>query len=206
MRLARVEYWQKLRDILAENLVFIDESGCNLNFIRSYARSPQGQRAYGSSYPKGRQNVSIIGAISLQGMVASYHVLGTNDGLTFEAYVARILVPNLRAGQVVVMDNCSIHRGEEIKQLIEQAGAKLIFLPPYSPDFSPLENYWCGMHCRIPAGSYFPQGRQSKLKAILRTLGARTYPEFVKAIEEAISQISLQDIHSWFTHCCYCTS
>ena len=86
------------------------------------------------------------------------------------------------------MDNCSIHKGEEIEALIASAGAKLIYLPPYSPDFSPIENCW------------------SKIKSLLRSIGARNYPDLAKAIEEAFNKVSLDDIRPWFTHCCYCTS
>lgn len=86
------------------------------------------------------------------------------------------------------MDNCSIHKGKEIEALITQAGAKLIYLPPYSPDFSPIENCW------------------STIKSLLRSIGARTYPDLAKAIEEAFAQVSLDHIRGWFTHCCYCTS
>jgi DDE superfamily endonuclease len=88
----------------------------------------------------------------------------------------------------VIINNCSIHKGKEIENLIEAAGAKLIYLPPYSPDFSPIENCW------------------SKIKNLLRSLGARSYPDLAKAIETAFSQVSLNDIYNWFTHCCYCTS
>lgn len=86
------------------------------------------------------------------------------------------------------MDNCSIHKGKEIKALIQAAGANLIYLPPYSPDFSPIENCW------------------SKIKSILRSLSPRNYPDLAKAIDEAFNKVSLQDIRSWFTHSCYCTS
>ena len=86
------------------------------------------------------------------------------------------------------MDNCSIHKGEAIEELINQAGATLIYLPPYSPDFSPIENCW------------------SKIKTILRTIGARNYANLGKAIQDAFAQVSLMDILGWFTHCCYRTS
>jgi transposase len=86
------------------------------------------------------------------------------------------------------MDNCSIHKGAEIEVALNKAKARLIFLPPYSPDFSPIENYW------------------SKLKTILRSIGARTYQDLEKAITEAFGQISTQDIHNWFAHGCYCNS
>lgn len=86
------------------------------------------------------------------------------------------------------MDNCSIHKGEEIEALITKAGAKLIYLPPYSPDFSPIENCW------------------SKIKSLLRSISARNYTDLAKAIEEAFNKVSLDNIRGWFTHCCYCTS
>lgn len=155
---------------------------------RLSARSPKGQRAHGKRPQKRGKNVSIISALGLQGIVAQVSLLGAIDGLTFEAFIARKLVPHLWPGACVILDNCSIHLGEAIEALIIQAGAKLVYLPPYSPDFSPIENCF------------------SKIKSILRALEARTYPDLTKAIEEAFSQVSLDDIKGWFTHCCYCTS
>lgn len=155
--------------------------------IRLRARSAKGTRAYSSKPSKRGQNVSIIGALGLNGVVADYSLMGATDGLTFEAFISQKLVPKLWKGACIVMDNCSVHLGETVRELIEAAGAQLLYLPPYSPDFSPIENCW------------------SKLKSILRTIGARTYPDLAKAIEEAVSKISLDDIRGWFTHCCYCT-
>lgn len=114
--------------------------------------------------------------------------MGGTDAVTFEAFISQKLVPELWAGACVILDNCSIHKGETIRALIEEVGARLIYLPTYSPDFNPIENCW------------------SKLKSILRQIGARTYPDLVQAIESAFKQISTNDIRSWFTHCCYCTS
>lgn len=173
---------------MAENLIFIDESGVNLALTRSHARAQKGRRAYGKRPQKRGQNVSIISALGLKGIVSQVSLLGAVDALTFEAFIARKLVPRLWTGACVILDNCSIHLGTAIEELIRQAGATLIYLPPYSPDFSPIENCF------------------SKLKSILRTVEARTYPDLAKAIEEAFSQISLADIKGWFTHCCYCTS
>ena len=121
-------------------------------------------------------------------MISQYSILGATDGLTFEAYISQILAPQLWDGACVIMDNCSIHKGGEIENIIEAAGAKLIYLPPYSPDFSPIENCW------------------SKIKNALRTIGARNYPDLAKAIETAFNQVSLNDINNWFAHCCYCTA
>jgi transposase len=183
-----LDFWQLIQGILAKDLIFIDESGVNLALTRLYARSPKGKRARGARPHKRGKNVSLIGALGLSGILTQISLLGATDGLTFEAFIAQRLVPKLWAGACVIMDNCSIHKGEEIEQWITQAGAKLIYLPPYSPDFSPIENCW------------------SKIKSLLRSMGARTYQDLAKAIEEAFAQVSLDDIQGWFTHCCYCTS
>lgn len=184
----RLDFWLKIQDISPENLIFLDESGVNLSLIRQFARAPKGKRAHSSRPQKRSKNVSIIGAIGLKGLISKYSLVGATDGLTFEAFISQHLVPQLWEGACVVMDNCSIHQGKEIENLIEMAGAKLIYLPPYSPDFSPIENCW------------------SKIKSILRSLGARNYPDLVQAIESAFNKVSLNDIRNWFTHCCYCTS
>ena len=183
----RVEFWETVGGIPAKDLIFLDESGVNLALVRLFARSKKGKRAHGSRPHKRGKNVSIIGAIGLNGLVSQYSILGAVDGLTFEAFIACKLVPKLWAGAYVLMDNCSIHKGEAIEELINQAGATLIYLPPYSPDFSPIENCW------------------SKIKTILRTIGARNYANLGKAIQDAFAQVSLVDILGWFTHCCYCT-
>lgn len=156
--------------------------------VRLFARAPKGKRARGERPIKRGKNVSLIGAIGFRGIITQISLIGATDGLTFEAFISQKLVPKLWEGAYVVMDNCSIHKGKEIEALIQAAGAKLIYLPPYSPDFSPIENCW------------------SKIKNILRSIGARNYPSLAKAVEEAFNKVSLKDIQGWFTHCCYCTS
>ncbi|MHC5748824.1 MAG: IS630 family transposase, partial [Nostoc sp.] len=158
VQLLRVQFWLQLHGIPTENLVFLDEAGANLSLIRHSARSKKGKRAHGSRPQKRCKNVSIIGAIALKGVISQYSILGACDGLTFEAYISQKLVPKLWEGACVIMDNCSIHKGRDIEKLIESVGAKLIYLPPYSPDFSPIENCW------------------SKIKTSLRSIGARSYP------------------------------
>lgn len=156
--------------------------------VRLYARSLRGQRARGVRPHKRGRNVSMIGAISVKQVVASVNLLGGTDGITYDAFISQKLVPKLWKGACVLIDNYSIHKGEEVKKAIEAVGAKVLYLPPYSPDFSPIENFW------------------SKVKGILRSLGARTYQALEQAIAEAFSQVSEPDIRNWFTHCCYCTS
>jgi transposase len=184
----RMEFWRLVEGILAKDLIFIDESGINLAFTRLRARSQKGQRARGKRPQKRGKNVSLIGAIGLDGLVTQISLMGATDGLTFEAFISQKLVPKLWPGACVLMDNCSIHKRKEIEELITKAGARLIYLPPYSPDFSPIENCW------------------SKIKNVLRSIEARNYPDLIKAVETAFNFVSLKNIKSWFTHCCYCTS
>lgn len=189
MQQLRLNYWQRIRDIAPEDLVFIDEAGANLAMIRLYARSLRGQRAVGSRPYQRGQNVSMVEALSLHGPIATLQVLGAMDGLTFEAYIVRRVIPRLWAGACLVMDNSPTHNlTPDSESALEAVGARLIKLPPYSPDFSPIENFW------------------SKVKAILNTLAARTYSALQNAIECAYSQVTLTDIRNWFTFCCYCTS
>lgn len=188
MQRKRAEYWQLIQGILAKDMIFIDESGVNLAMTRLFARAPKGERARGKRPHKRGKNVSLISAIGLNGVVTQVALLGSTDKLTFEAFISQRLVPKLWKGAFVIMDNCSIHLSEDIEIWIKEAGATLIYLPPYSPDFSPIENCW------------------SKIKNILRSIGARNYPDLAKAIEEAFESITLDDLKGWFTHCCYCTS
>lgn len=169
-------------------MIFIDESGVNLSLTRLMARSPKGERARGKRPVNRGKNVSLIGALGFEGVIAQESLLGSTDALTFEAFIAQRLVPKLWEGACVIMDNCRIHKKEDIEPLIRAAGARLVYLPPYSPEFSPIENCW------------------SKIKSILKALEARTYPDLLKAIEEAFKKVSAEDIRGWFTHCCYCTS
>jgi len=186
---ARVDYWQRIQAIPAENLVFMDEAGVNLAMIQMYARAPKGQRAVGSRPSKRGQNVSLVNALSLQGAIAPLTILGAMDGLTFEAYIIRRVAPNLWPGAVLIADNSSTHEAtDEVTAALAAVGAQLIFLPPYSPDFSPIEPFW------------------SKVKNILKSVGARTYQSVKEALESAYAQVTLNDIRGWFTKDCYCTS
>lgn len=184
----RLDFWLKIRSVPVEDLIFLDEAGVNLAFVRLYARALRGQRARGTRPQKRGKNVSMIGAIALKGIVASINILGATDGLTFEAFVIQKLIPNLWKGATVVWDNSTIHKGQKIAQTRREAGVKLIYLSPYSPDFNPIENFW------------------SKVKNTPRSLGARTYQALDLAISDAFSQVSLKDIRNWFAHSCYCIS
>jgi len=156
--------------------------------LRLYARAIVGRRARGKKPQKRGKNISLLTALSLEKVIASINIYGSVNAIVFEAFIANHLVPELWQGACVIMDNAKIHLGNNIRKLIEKAGAKLIYLSPYSPEFSPIENFW------------------SKVKAILRKIKARTYKDLINAITDAMVKVTKSDIHNWFTHCCYCTS
>lgn len=108
----------------------------NLALVRLFARSFKSQRAYGQRPNQRGQNVSIISAMSLKGILTQSSLMGGTDAVTLEAFISQKLVPKLWGGACVIMDNCSIHKGEQIRTLIEGAGAKLLYLPTYSPEFN----------------------------------------------------------------------
>lgn len=184
----RAEFRELLRDVPAEDLIFVDESGVNLAMVRLYARAKKDQRARGKRPQKRGKNISIISALSLEEVLASSNIYGSVDTVVFEAFIVTKLVPKLWQGAYVIIDNAKIHFGKIVKEAIENVGAKLIYLSPYSPEFSPIENFW------------------SKVKSLLRKLQARTYQNLIDSITDAMLQVTQNDIRNWFTHCCYCTS
>ena len=129
--------------------------------------------------------MTLIASMSLHGMGESMCIEGATDVRAFELYVEHFLAPSLYEGQVVVMDNLGAHRPERIRELIEDRGAELVFLPSYCPDLNPIEQAF------------------SKIKNILRKLGARTHEALLEAMEEALSKVSAADAAGWFDHCGY---
>ena len=183
----RFEYWEIVRNVNPEDLIFIDETGVNLALTRTCARSRQGLRAYGERpYQRGK-NISLIGAIALKGLVAAMTINGGTNGEVFRVFVEQVLVPNLWSGAVVIMDNLTAHKVKGIRESIEAAGAKVVYLSPYSPDFNPIENCW------------------SKVKEYLRSVASRSRDALENALTKGLEIISLQDIRNWFAHCCYCS-
>jgi transposase len=166
-------------------LKFIDESGVNLALTRLYGRAPQGQRAVGSLPINYGANLTLIGALSRCGIDALLSIEGATDGEVFGAYTEQILCPTLAAGDIVVMDSLGAHKVSGIREAIEARGARLIYLPPYSPDPSPIERCW------------------SKIKAALRGIGARTRRKLERAIKRVLETITESDALAWFAHCGY---
>ena len=150
-----------------------------------YAYAPRGQRAYGKVPRNYGATMTLIASLSLQGMGQAFILDGAADSAAFEIYVEQLLAPSLKPGQIVVLDNLSIHQGPKVRQAIEARGCRLLFLPAYSPDFSPIEEAF------------------SKLKTSLRRRGARTREALQEAIAQALDLITATDALGWFTHCGY---
>jgi transposase len=166
--------------------VFVDESGFHTSMTRLRARAPRGERAYGRVPRKRGRNRALIASITLQGaMGEAVSIEGATDAELFEAYVERFLAPTLEAGQVVVLDGLGAHRTRKVRGLIEERGADLVFLPPYSPDLNPIEEAF------------------SKVKGIVRKAGARTRGALDGAVGEALRAVTPQDAAGWFAHCGY---
>lgn len=165
----------------------VDEAGSNLTMTRTHARSVKGRRAYSSCPLKKGENVSIIAAISKDKVLASINILGAVNGIIFEAFIIRKLIPQLWKGAVVTMDNCPIHFSKEIEKALKKKGVRLIYLPPYSPDFAPIENFW------------------SQVKSLLKKFQPRTYQDLDIAIKKAFKLVSKENLRNYFAHGCYCT-
>jgi transposase len=178
--------WREQAKLLdASKLLFIDECGSNIALTRLYARSLKGKRAYGAVPRNRRADMTLLAALSLQGMGEAFLLEGSADTTVFELYVEQILAPSLQPGHIVILDNLHTHTGAKVRQAIEARGCQLLFLPSYSPDFSPIEEAF------------------SKLKAVLRRVGARTHEALQEAIGQALLTITSQDALGWFMHCGY---
>jgi transposase len=169
----------------AARFKFIDESGVNLAMTRLYGRAPRGERVVGTVPQNYGPNVTMLAALGIHGVEAVMTIDGATDAEVFRAYVEQVLRPTLRPGDLVIMDNLRAHKAAGIREAIEQAGAQVLYLPPYSPDLSPIEPCW------------------SKLKTALRTAKARTREALEHAIVQALATITASDAHSWFLHCSY---
>lgn len=165
--------------------MILDESGTNLNLTPRYARAPRGQRAYGQIPRNTPRNTTVVAALSLRGMGPVMTLAGALDTAAFEVYLERFLIPWLQPGQIVVMDNLSVHKSGRVHALIEAAGCELWYLPAYSPDLSPIELAF------------------AKLKEILRRAKARTQEALDGALALALEGITPADAHGYFKHCGY---
>lgn len=178
--------WRKqAADLPSQELIFVDETGSHIAMTPLYAYAPRGARAVGKVPRNYGAIKTVIASLSLTGMGPALVLDGAADSAAFEIYVEQILAESLRSGQIVILDNLSIHLGPRVKQAIEARGCRLLFLPAYSPDFSPIEEAF------------------SKLKTLLRRAGARTREALQEAIATALDLITATDALGWFTHCGY---
>jgi transposase len=167
------------------HLIFVDESGVTRSMTRRYGRAPKGERVHGS-VPLGHGEVAtLIGALALDGVRASFSVEAATDSDVFPVFVEQVLRPALHPGDVVIWDNLSAHKAPELQAAIESAQATWLPLPPYSPDFNPIEQCW------------------SKVKEFLRAAEARTSEALEQAIGKAFSRVTASDVRGWFQHCGY---
>ncbi len=180
MRAARQAWFDGHLDLDPERLVFIDETGASTKMARLRGRAPRGQRCV-APIPHGHwKTTTFTAGLRLGGMVAPMVLDSAMDGDAFIAYVEQVLAPELSAGDVVIMDNLPAHKVSGVRTAIEDAGARLVYLPPYSPDFNPIEMAF------------------SKLKTALRKAAARTIPELWDVIAQAIDQFSPDECKNYF--------
>lgn len=185
MKIARRDYRCSASQVDPRRLVFLDESGVRTDLTRTHARGPRGKRVW-DAVPHGRwKTVTAIAAVTLDGPVAPFAFEGATDTAAFRTYVMKILAPELLPGDLVVMDNLSVHKAAGVAEAIERRGARVVYLPPYSPDLNPVELLW------------------AKVKRLLRSAAARSVEAIYKALGQAIAAVTENDCLSWFMHCGY---
>jgi len=174
-----------MKAVAHERLRFLDEAGATTILTRLYARAIGGSRTSEAVPRNYGASTSMISTIGCRGVEATMTIEGSVDTLVFNAYCEQVLRPTLKLGEVVVLDNLGAHRASRIEEIAKACGATVLWLPPYSPDFSPIELMW------------------SKVKAYLKKVKARTQTELEKAIAAALKTITASDCLNWFRHCGY---
>lgn len=176
----REEFITRLASIPPERLIFLDESGVTTSMTRLRARCMGGRRIHEAT-PGGHWKImTILGAMSMQGIIAAMTIEEATDADIFVAFIQQVLCPALKPGDLVVMDNLSSHKVADVRQSIEKVGAQLLYLPPYSPDLNPIEKAW------------------AKLKQLLRAAQARSKETLELAITEALKLITPENAKAWF--------
>lgn len=182
---ARAAFVEQIKDVPLQDIVVLDESYATTKFTRLRGRAARGVRLR-ASVPHGHWKLlTILAAMTLRGVQAAMTIDAATDSDVFIAFIEQVLVPTLRRGQVVIMDNLPAHKVVAVGQLIEQAGCRLIYLPSYSPDLSPIEPMW------------------SKVKQLLRSAAARTVDALQTTVADALAAITSSDCRGYFEHCGY---
>lgn len=174
-----------MRIVDVRRLVFVDESGTHTSLARLFAWAVRGQRAMVQVPRNHGKNTTLVAALTWDGLQAPWTIEGAMDTNAFVVYVRDVLVPTLRPGQIVILDNLSVHKAPVIRQLIEACGCQLLYLPAYSPDLTPIEQAY------------------SKIKEHLRRLAARTQSDLFDALASALTAVTAADAHGWFGHAGY---
>lgn len=183
VKLKRQQWLEELPDLDPFRLVFLDESSAKTNMTRQRGRAKHGERLFAKA-PFGHWcTTTMISSIRLSGETAAMEIGGATDSVVFREYVKKILAPTLSPADIVVMDNLTAHYDAEAISMIEARGAIVKFLPPYSPDFNPIEKMW------------------SKIKELLRSISARTKPDLSTAITRAFEAVTPNDVQGWFSSC-----
>ena len=168
-----------------ERLIFVDECGTHTSLAPLYGYAPRGERLRLPVPRKRGKNTTLLSSMSLEGMGPSLVVEGATTAVVFEAYVEQVLAPSLREGQIVVMDNLGAHRPKRVRELIEERGCELMYLPSYSPDYNPIEEAF------------------AKIKNLLRKAASRSKEALVEAIGAALSAVTAADVQGFFEHAGY---
>lgn len=181
----RREYRCCMAEEVVGKLKFLDEAGSSIALTRLWGRAASGERVYDSVPQNYGENITMLAALSLAGVSAPMTVAGAVDGLVFKVYVEEVLSPTLERGDVVVMDNLRAHKVSGVREAIEARGARVVYLPPYSPDLNPIEKCW------------------SKIKTALRAAKARTREALEAALQAVLQTVTAEDAAGWFASCGY---
>lgn len=187
VRRKRREFREEIKTVDPKRLVFVDETGVTTAMTPTHGRATRGERVE-DSVPASWNSVTVIAALGLDGVRAPLAFPGATDSMAFQTYVEQVLVPALHEGDVVVFDNVKPHLASSVREAIEHAGARVLRLPPYSPDFSPIEEMF------------------SKFKSCLRRIGARAKDKLYEAIGAGLRTVTTQDILGWFRHAQLCVN
>lgn len=168
-----------------DRLHFLDEFGAHLGMTRTYGRARPGQRVMEATPDYSGPHYTVVATVSLAGVAAPWIFEGSMNGTVFATYAQYELGPSLQAGDIVIIDNLSAHKNAEARTCLEARGVQMVYLPPYSSDFNPIELCW------------------SKVKQALRSAKARTFDALVEALRTALLSVSPEDAQAWFKHCGY---
>lgn len=185
MKGLRAAFQQRCLNFVLDRLRCIDETGMNLTLTRLYGRAAPGVRVVDTVPQNYGENITLLAALSFQGLSAPMIVEGAVDAEVFRVYIQEVLGPTLRPGDIVLMDNLAVHKVAGIAEALRARGARVEYLPPYSPDLNPIEKCW------------------AKIKTALRHAKARTREVLEKVLKQALQTISAADARAWFAHCGY---